>query len=165
MFALNKKTGYALIALTHLARNSGEVVSARTVAEECHIPQALLTNVLKDLARAEIVQSHRGAAGGYQLANPPEAVTLDQVITAMEGEVQFVRCVLSGDVSAAEPCDLELACPIRSPASRIHEHFKRFLESVTLAELLADDLKTVPPECLDRVPEIAGQGCTKELSG
>lgn len=149
MFALTKKTGYALIALSYLAERSSEIVSARRIAEDCGIPQALLTNILKELARTEIVKSERGSYGGYALARAPEDITLYELISTTEGEWRFVRCLLSDDGTRKEPCELELSCPVRTPANRIQERFKRFLEEVTLAELVPDNGGADRAKCRD----------------
>ena len=64
MLALTKKTGYGLIAMGHLAALArGEVASASAIARQFGVPQALLMNVLKELASAGFVQSVRGAGG------------------------------------------------------------------------------------------------------
>ncbi len=139
MLALTKKTDYGLIALSYLARDSESVVSARTIAEACGVPLPIMTNILKSLTHALLVRSERGPNGGYSLAKEPGAITLYELISAMEGPFQFVQCIKSGKESPKGPCGLQPSCPIRSPAQRIHKYFRRFLEGVTLAELVADD--------------------------
>ena len=139
MLTLTKRTGYALIALSYLAKRSSGVISARTVAEECGLPQPILTNVLKDLAHAEIVSSVRGPLGGYALAKPLETTTLYELITVMEGAFQLVECATPDPESLEGPCEFRNSCPIRSPAYRLHERFKAFLEGVTLDEVVVDN--------------------------
>lgn len=145
MLALTKKTDYALIALARLARRNGRLISAREVAEGTSVPLPILTNILKTLTQAGIVGSERGSRGGYFLARPAESINLDDLITAIEGPMHFVKC-LAGDHATDEGnmnghsgmCMLEPTCPIRLPAQRVHERFKTFLKSVTLAELGVD---------------------------
>jgi Rrf2 family protein len=67
---LTKRTEYGLIALVHMADRRGEVVSVREICEHYPVPRRLLAEVLKDLGRANLVESQRGATGGYQLARP-----------------------------------------------------------------------------------------------
>ena len=64
MLALTKKTDYALIALSELARREAEVLSVRELSERHRMPLPLLTNILKNLTRAGIVVSVRGVLGG-----------------------------------------------------------------------------------------------------
>ncbi len=143
MLALTKKTDYALIALSELARRPDRLSSSREIAERYHVPLPLLTNILKNLSRAGIVCSERGACGGYRLAKDANLINLHELLTAIEGPFQFVRC--SGD---AEPvhtnCELEPSCPIRLPAHRIRSRLRRILEDVTLAELVAPETARRP---------------------
>ncbi len=139
MLAMTKKTDYALIALSELARRFGAVVSAREIAGQYGVPLALLTNILKGLTRAGIVHSERGAHGGYRLARPAEAINLHELITAIEGPFQFVRCVPSELDGGHANCELEPSCPIRLPAHRIRDRLTRLLEGVTLADLVGND--------------------------
>lgn len=139
MLALTKKTDYALIALCHLARMSDGVVSAREIAGSYGMPLPMLTNLLKTLNRAGIVFSERGAFGGYRLARPATSISLHELISAVEGPFQFVRCSEPSGVDNGGPCGLESCCPIRGPAHRIRRRLKQFLETITLAELMRKD--------------------------
>ncbi len=90
---LSAKTEYACLAMLELAARygSGEPVRIRTIADEHGIPARFLVQILLQLKGAGFVSSTRGAAGGYQLAKPPEAITLGEVmgvIEGPEGEVQ-----------------------------------------------------------------------------
>jgi len=138
MLALTKKTDYALIAVSHLAKRAEPVVSAREIALACGVPQPILTNILKTLAGAGIVASTRGSAGGYSLARPVETISLHDLITTIEGPFQFVQCAARDTDSGRNACGLESSCPIRSPVSRVYGRMKEFLENVTVAELLDD---------------------------
>ena len=164
MLALTKKTDYALIALTHLARRATGVVSARAIAQARGVPLPILTNILKGLAQADVVHSERGASGGYTLARPPETITLYDLICATEGPFQLVQCIHAEDHSPKEPCDLEQDCPIRPSAYRIHRYFKEFLEGVTLAELVHDDSGRLPRATTDDEPERATEDSLRELT-
>ena len=72
MLAFTRKTDYALIALTHMAKHSEECNSAREIAGLYGIPLPLLMNILKQMAQRGLAQSVRGPRGGYRLAMPPE---------------------------------------------------------------------------------------------
>ena len=150
MLALTKKTDYALIALAKLARRNGRLMSAREVAESSSVPLPILTNILKTLTHAGIVGSERGSRGGYYLARSSETISLDDLITVIDGPVHFVKCLAADHASGdgeknghASHCTLEPTCPIRLPAQRVHERFKHFLQSVTLAELGVDGVPMV----------------------
>ncbi len=142
MLALTKKTDYALIALAHLAKQAGDLVSARELARVSHVPLPILTNVLKTLAHAGIVVSERGASGGYSLARPARSISLHELIAVIEGPFHFVQCV-PDESSHRGKCELEPCCAIRKPAQRVHGRLKVFLESVTLDELVGEQTVTV----------------------
>jgi Rrf2 family protein len=134
MLQLTKKTEYGLIALVHLADRGGELVSVREIGERYPIPKRLLAEVLKDLARAELVQSQRGAAGGYSLARSAEAITLGQIVAALEGRPQLSNCEGSSPARHSE-CEMQGICRIRAPLHRLREHLVELLERTTLASL------------------------------
>ena len=117
MLAFTRKTDYALIALTHMAKHSEECDSAREIAGLYGIPLPLLMNILKQMAQQGLAQSVRGPRGGYRLAMPAEKISLNDIIKAVEGPVQLVQCVdwyqnkLRGKTKTG--CDLMAACPVR----------------------------------------------------
>jgi Rrf2 family protein len=139
MFTLTKKTDYALIALTHLARqDAGRVSTAREIVERYNVPSALLVNVLKALCQHEIVNSTRGTKGGYALAMPADEITLATIIRATEGPVRFVQC--SGEAEHGHaPCELVCSCPVMMPVKKIHNRLVDFLNQVTLDQIAFDD--------------------------
>lgn len=134
MFTLTKKTDYAIIALSHMARHPGQICTARDIAEKFHIPAALLMNVLKTLSQQEVVRSIRGAKGGYLLTVPAEKVTLEDIIQAIEGPIRFTQCMNEGG-SDVPPCDLTAHCPVKRPAHKINEKLKEFLRNISLADI------------------------------
>ncbi|MGB9625707.1 MAG: RrF2 family transcriptional regulator, partial [Phycisphaerae bacterium] len=79
MLALTKKTEYALIALTCLARAESRWVSAREISAQYGIPLALLMNILKTLAQSGLIRSVRGARGGYVLARPASDISVETI--------------------------------------------------------------------------------------
>lgn len=141
MLTLTRKTEYALIAVCHLARVDGKVVSARDIAEEHTVPLPLLMNVLKKLNRTGHVRSVRGAHGGYVLGVKPEQFTLADLIAAVEGPVHLVRC--TNPAQNARPCTRTGICFIRRPIGKIHEHLSQFLAGITVADIAFDE-RTVP---------------------
>jgi Rrf2 family protein len=92
---LSAKTEYAAIAGLELARNWGseEPVRIRSIAAAHGVPSRFLVQILLQLKGAGLVTSTRGAAGGYQLARPPEEITLDHVFRIIEGPDELVTAV------------------------------------------------------------------------
>ena len=134
MLALTKKSDYAIIALSYMAHRNGDICTAREIAEQFHVPAALLMNVLKTLAQSEVVTSIRGAKGGYRLAQSPDNITLSDIIVAIEGPVRFVQCV-NKPGEGKGPCDLLGTCPVVGPVRKVQHQLDTFLKQITLAQI------------------------------
>ncbi|SFR09177.1 RrF2 family transcriptional regulator [Desulfoscipio geothermicus] len=95
---LNQATDYAFRAVLYLSRlPRGEVVEARAIAEQEHIPIRFMLKILRMLTRAGIVESYRGVGGGYALAKMPREITMRDVVEAVEGPVYVNRCLIAPD--------------------------------------------------------------------
>ena len=125
MLRLSKKSDYALIAMAHLAARpdgSGSS-SAREISEAYDIPLELLAKMLQRLVRAKLLVSVQGTRGGYRLARPAAAISVADVIQAVDGPVTVTAC--SPDDHA---CDQFGTCSIRDPLWKIKN---RILEALT----------------------------------
>ena len=139
MLRLTKKVEYALIALRHIAgKENGEVSKTKEIAQRYHIPQELLAKILQQLNRAGIIRSVQGPRGGYVMARPLSEVSLARLIETVEGDYNFVECA-SGE---KDDCLLFEDCVIRSPLLRINQEIRRFLNTVTVKQVVNGD---VPP--------------------
>jgi Rrf2 family protein len=134
MLQLTKRTEYGLIALIHMADRDGTVVSVREIGERYPIPKRLLAEVLKDLCRSNLVQSQRGAGGGYVLARSADEISLSDVVAALEGRPALSSCENISSPRHVE-CDVERVCPIRSPLHRIRDGIWSLMERTTLRSL------------------------------
>jgi Rrf2 family protein len=76
---------YALQALTVLARRPDEIIKIKAIAAEEHLPEKFLEAILLELKRARIVDSVRGAHGGYELKRPAKKISLGEVIRRIDG--------------------------------------------------------------------------------
>lgn len=160
MLQLTKRTEYGLIALIHMADRPGQVVSVREVGEHYPVPRRLLAEVVKDLARAGLVESQRGATGGYTLARPAERITLGDVVVALEGAPSVSSCEPHGALEGGS-CEVEPVCPIRSPLHRIQEGIWRLMERTTLQSLCSPGpLVTLEADGRHRsaVPTVSARG-------
>lgn len=154
---ISAKAEYACVAMLELAANHGEPqpVRIKTIADTQGIPQRFLVQILLQLKTAGLVVSVRGAAGGYQLARSPEAISLADVINAIDDSALAPRTSL-GDSSSRAVADsgqhLRQTRPRtalgdvahHSPAveallsvwREIQAEEQRMLEKLSLAELL-----------------------------
>src|SRR3954453_9833745 len=88
---LSAKSDYAIRAAAELATSDGSPVKGERLATVQDIPPKFLENILLDLKHAGLVNSQRGAEGGYWLARPADEITLADVIRAVDGPLAYVR--------------------------------------------------------------------------
>ena len=130
MLKLNKKTGYALIALQHMqGKSHNDIPSAKEVAEEFDLPVSLLAKVLQLLAKHNIIEPIQGPSGGYRLNKPLEEIKLNDFIEIIEGPVGLVDCLHDPD------CGHIGTCNIRLPIERVNNTIKELFSNMTLADL------------------------------
>lgn len=163
MFGFSRRSDYALVALAHLAgvpepgsaasdpeRVEGPV-SARQVAEAYGLPVPQIMTLLKQLHRAGLVDSKRGASGGYQLARPADQINTLEVLEAVEGPVRMAQCCgeeelarvnelpIAGAVDQGEACvacRLEVRCPITQAVRQLNGRVLDLLQQTTLQDLI-----------------------------
>src|SRR4029450_11479184 len=94
MLRLSKKSDYALMAVRHLAlrADKGASASAREISEAYDIPLELLAKVLQRLVRTKLLVSVQGTRGGYRLGRPSSAISVADVIQAVDGPVTVSTC-------------------------------------------------------------------------
>ena len=139
MLRLSKKTDYGLLALQHLATEAFTAgASARTIAERYDIPVELLAKILQQLARLGFVAAQKGAHGGYHLARPAGAISLAEVVEAIDGPLAITACGRKDD-----QCDQFAGCTVRDPLSRVRDRIVTVLRTTTVADM-ADEEGTFP---------------------
>jgi Rrf2 family protein len=132
MFRLSKRTDYGLMAMRHLALlPAGACRSARQIAREHRIPQALMAKLLQRLARRGLVEAHHGTKGGYQIARPPASITLREVIEAIEGPMAVIECL---DPCKPE-CDQDGTCTVKTPLHQVQRRIVEILGRTTVTDL------------------------------
>ncbi len=131
MLRVTKLTDYATIVLTALASEPVAVLSAAGLAERAGLEIPTVAKVLKPLAQAGLVEGFRGAAGGYRLARAADAISLFEVVEAMEGPLGMTECSVH-----AGACGLESSCSVRANWRRINDVVADALRGMTLADML-----------------------------
>jgi Rrf2 family protein len=133
---VSAKADYAVRAAAELAATAGTgPVKGERIAEAQRIPLKFLENILAELKHDGIVQSQRGAEGGYWLARPADQVTVADVIRAVDGPLANVRGARPEAVEYAGSAKHLLDVWIAVRAS-----LRGILEHVTLADLVAGEL-------------------------
>ena len=134
---------YGVRAMVALAHNYGNgPMSIAAVAKASAVPSAYLEQLIGPLRRAGLVQSKRGAQGGYQLSRAPELVRVGEVYRVMEGPVAPMECV-SEDPSE-QTCPLIDGCETRPVWLRMRDAIAGTLDSMTLADLIAQSPRQRP---------------------
>lgn len=161
MFRLSKITDYGIVILAHLARDdrgfagpaagagsaagarpaapegartadgSVPLHNAREVAAAVDLPLPIVSKVMKSLARDGVLKSHRGSKGGFSLTRDPGAITVEEMIAALQGPVALTECN-----STADGCQIEGHCPVRDPWQVINRVVQVALSKITLADLI-----------------------------
>jgi Rrf2 family protein len=150
---ISAKAEYACVAMLELAAryHAPEPLRIKAIADAQGIPQRFLVQILLQLKTAGLVASVRGASGGYQLARPPENISLAQVVNAIDDRSSVVASAAFGDTArrrtrSGRPGGSRTMTDvgIRTPAieallavwREVHAEEQRLLDGLTLAELL-----------------------------
>lgn len=154
MIRLSREVDYALVLLAQIARaqHPGAEVgstegahpastppplpehpSARSLAQATGLPAPMVGKVLKTLARGGLLESRRGALGGYALALPPDEITIAGIVQVLEGPIGLTDCSPGSERS----CDFEERCPVRGPVVRLNAVIRQALEDVTLTQIVS----------------------------
>ncbi len=131
---ISAKADYACIAVLELARQFEEdrPVSISTISDRHGVSRTFLVHIMKDLKEDGIVDSIRGAKGGYHLARAPAKISVADVIRAIEGPMVDVRCMHPPD---EEGCELEPTCDLQSVWDVIKLRVVSVLEDLSFDEV------------------------------
>jgi Rrf2 family protein len=141
MLRLSKKADYALMAMKHLAQRGGAPsTSAREIAEQYDIPIELMAKVLQRLVRTGLLVSTQGTRGGYTLSRASAAISVADVIEAIDGPFTVTACS-----TEKNDCEQYGKCSIRDPLWQIRERIAAALGTVTIAEMAAENVAAAAP--------------------
>jgi len=135
---ISAKTDYAIRAVVEMASAGADedrLVKAEAVADAQDIPLRFLLGILNELRHAGIVESRRGAEGGYRLAKPAYAIAIADIIRAIDGPL--------ANVGGMRPDRLKLtgsAEPLRDVWISLRSSIRSVLEHVTVADVVAGKL-------------------------
>uniref|UniRef100_A0A7V3YFZ6 RrF2 family transcriptional regulator n=1 Tax=Candidatus Caldatribacterium californiense TaxID=1454726 RepID=A0A7V3YFZ6_9BACT len=130
---LSTRSRYGLRLMIELALSydEGGFVFLRDIARREEISEKYLGQLIIPLRSAGLISSKRGAEGGYQLARPPEAITVLEIVEALEGKVVIVDCLRDEAI-----CHRASSCAAREVWKKLQETIVRTLGGVTLAEVV-----------------------------
>jgi Rrf2 family protein len=114
------------------ARHCGHArVSAGQLAQETGLPPATVQKLVSKLSAAGLLRSSRGAGGGLKLARPAAAITLADIVEAVEGPIALTACVEHGK----HDCALEGACCVQPHWGVVNQAMRGALAGIPLTQL------------------------------
>lgn len=138
MLRIAKLTDYATVLMVRLAREPGRCFSAAQLADELGVPRPTVAKLLKRLLHAQLLASVRGAGGGYSLAHAPHAISVADVVNAIEGPVALTECA-----RGKGNCSLERGCATRANWQLINRAVRVALDAVSLADMAVPQMKAI----------------------
>lgn len=131
---LSSMADYAVVTMSAAARHcGGRRVSAAQLAEETGLPVPTVQKLVSTLTAAGLLRSVRGAGGGLQLARPAAAITLADIVEAVEGPIALTSCL----ETTRHECALEECCSVRPHWGVVNEALRGALAGVPLTRLSA----------------------------
>src|SRR6476661_525934 len=149
------KAEYGVRLLVELGRQGSESgatgpVSLKAIAEAEGLPLAYLERIVALLKKAGLVESQRGAHGGYRLARPATEITMDQAVLALEGVVAPMSCFVDDSVErkgvlCSHHGDAGHGCATKLLWTRVQGGMVEAMRRTTLAELIGFSSKNNLP--------------------
>ena len=133
MIKLSKLSDYAIVVLSQLAAEQGELLTASELAVKTSIPEPTVAKVLKLLSKSEIINSWRGVRGGYNMTRAPKEITVAELIEALEGPILITSCA---DHQVESDCNIAGICPMHGKWARVNMVVKDALGTLVLSDLL-----------------------------
>lgn len=133
---LSAQTDYAVVMLSAAARHCGVSgrLNATLLAEKTGLPLPTVQKLVSHLSRAGLIESARGTGGGFRLARPPAAISLADIVEAIEGPIALTACVDTGK----HDCAIEGDCRVKPHWNAVNASVRGALANVTLASLSAE---------------------------
>ena len=130
MIRVSRLADYASAVMACLARHPAEVLPAAVVAGETRLELPTASKLLKRLARARLVDSFRGAAGGYRLARPAEDISLAEIVEALDGPIGLTACSIG-----RSGCERQSYCTVSRGWQGVGAAIDSALRTVSLADM------------------------------
>jgi Rrf2 family transcriptional regulator, cysteine metabolism repressor len=133
------KAEYGVRVMVELAQRDGEgPVSLSAIAETDGLPLAYLEHLVARLRKAGLVESRRGARGGYLLTRRPDQITMSEVVEALEGSIAPIECISEGAdgvLVCARESDPNHVCPTKLLWTRVRGSIVNTLQEMRLSDL------------------------------
>lgn len=131
---ISTKGRYALRLMLDLAINhTGSYIPLKAIAQRQHISDKYLEQIIHLLSKAGLVQSARGAMGGYRLARTPEQYSVGEILRVVEGSLAPVSCL-----DCSQPCDKIDSCITIGLYKKIQQAIDNVVDNTTLADMISE---------------------------
>lgn len=131
MLRIGKMTDYAMLIMSHMAKTPGSILSATSLADALHLTAPTVSKILKMLSDASLVNSIRGAEGGYLLSKPAAEISVADIIAAMEGDLALTECCESSSL-----CAIDSMCTMRGNWKKINKMVNSMLSRLSVQDML-----------------------------
>jgi len=130
---LSSLADYAVVMMSAAARHCGGVarLNATALAEETGLPLPTVQKLVSRLSAAGLIESARGTGGGFRLSRPAAAISLADIVEAIEGPIGMTSCVEGG----RHDCCIEESCRVKPHWNAVNGAVKGALAGVSLASL------------------------------
>lgn len=136
---LSNMADYAVVTMSAAARHCGGArTSATELAEETGIALPTTQKLVSLLSKSGLIKSSRGSGGGIQLARPAAAISLADIVEAIEGPIAVTNCV----AEAAQDCVLEHSCAVKPHWAPVNNAIRGALDAVSLDSLARPETET-----------------------
>ncbi|MGQ5700835.1 SUF system Fe-S cluster assembly regulator [Sandaracinobacteroides sp. A072] len=152
MLRLSNLADYGVLVMTTAARatETGGLTSASQIAGLSAIPAPTVAKLLGQLARAGLLTSQRGVAGGFALARPARSISLADIVEAIDGPIALTHCGTPG-----ADCDLSGHCTVRPHWAPVNAAVRAALSAVSLADIAPEAHGAPHPVSAQRLPSQA----------
>ncbi|MDD5432564.1 MAG: Rrf2 family transcriptional regulator [Candidatus Omnitrophica bacterium] len=131
MKLITRDTDYALRAVCFIEKNSNKLVTVPELVQAIRIPRPFLRKILQTLTKKRILKSYKGAGGGFELALPPNKISLIALIKIFQGSLKLNECFLR-----KKACPNQKTCALKKKIDKIEGLVVRELSSITIGSLL-----------------------------
>jgi len=134
---LSNLADYAVVLMSAAARHCGAALlaegklNASKLSEETGVPLPTTQKLVSRLSTAGLIESTRGVGGGIRLSRPPSAISLADIVEAVEGPLAITCCTIDGN----HDCAIEVGCTVKPHWSVINRTIRQALADVSLASL------------------------------
>ncbi|MBX3563447.1 MAG: Rrf2 family transcriptional regulator [Sphingomonas sp.] len=135
---LSSLADYAVVMMSAAARHCGSIrLNATLLADETGLPLPTVQKLVSKLSGAGLIESTRGTGGGFRLSRPPAAISLADIVEAIEGPIAMTACVDAGK----HDCHVEDSCRVKPHMGAVNGAVRGALAGVSLASLSAQPVQ------------------------